>query len=185
MHITIVFLFYIIHKFLRRRGIYRIVFLEVSLKFLVNVILSLLVTFVEIVVIYYYYYYYYYYHHHHHHHHHYYYLALQRTNPTLTVRAGLKRWDSSAKLQYLIALLTFKPDFELTISRFVVWIVVKGCAVHDPRSPVKLCPVFVIANNRQISVTVVIKLRRFPRYNCLHLCCNNILIWWTIYNLWA
>ena len=182
MHITIVFLFYIIHKFLRRRGIYRIVFLEVSLKFLVNVILSLLVTFVEIVVIYYYYYYYYY---HHHHHHHYYYLALQRTNPTITVRAGLKRWDSSAKLQYLIALLTFKPDFELTISRFVVWIVVKGCAVHDPRSPVKLCSVFVIANNRQISVTVVIKLRRFPRYNCLHLCCNNILIWWTIYNLWA
>ena len=73
MHITIVFLFYIIHTFLRRRGIYRIVFLEVSLKFLVNVILSLLVTFVEIVVIYYYYYYYYYYHHHHHHHHHYYY----------------------------------------------------------------------------------------------------------------
>ena len=68
MHITIVFLFYIIHKFLRRRGIYRIVFLEVSLKFLVNVILSLLVAFVEIVVIYYYYYYYYYHHHHHHHH---------------------------------------------------------------------------------------------------------------------
>ena len=74
MHITIVFLFYIIHKFLRRRGIYRIVFLEVSLKFLVNVILSLLVAFVEIVVIYYYYYYfyyyYYYYYYYHHHHHH-------------------------------------------------------------------------------------------------------------------
>ena len=46
------------------------------------------------------------------------------------------------------SLLTFKPDFELTNCRSVVWIVVKGFVVHDPRSPEKLAPVFSTARNR-------------------------------------
>ena len=46
------------------------------------------------------------------------------------------------------SLLTFKPDCELTNSRFVVWIVVKGSVVHDPRSPGKRAPVFSTVKNR-------------------------------------
>ena len=46
------------------------------------------------------------------------------------------------------SLLTFKPDCELTNSRSVVWIVVKGSVVHYSRSPGKRAPAFSTVKNR-------------------------------------
>ena len=111
--------------------------------------------------------------------------GLPRTNPG-NGQGGTKTLDQTMQVRpsngSFTTVLTFKSDCKLTNSSFVV--VRRGTAVHSWRSPGKSCSVFEIAFNRQVSVTVVLKLWRFPCYS-LAVCWSNILVWWTIYNLWA
>lgn len=57
--------------------------------------------------------------------------------------------------------------------------------MHVPGSPVKLCLTLMAASNDQRIVTIVFKLWRDPCYNCPHLCCGYVLVWWANYNLGA
>ena len=59
-------------------------------------------------------------------------------------------------------LLTFKPESKLADRRMIVWIIIEGCTMYVPGSPVKLSATFVTAFNHQGTIAVVFKLWAFP-----------------------
>ena len=78
--------------------------------------------------------------------------------------------------------LTFKPECKLAGSGIVIRIVVKGCTVHVPSSPVKHSSALVTASNHQRAVAVVFKLRAAPCHYRLHLRDGDISVRRTVHN---
>ena len=112
--------------------------------------------------------------------------CLRPNNSTLQIYLSiyffifLKKQDVS---YVTLLLLTLNCYSKLADSRLVVGIIIVGCAVHIPSSPIKLSSTLMIACYQQWTIAVIFKLRIAPGHYCSHSRGSNFLVLGAVQNL--